>query len=58
MDCVEELDGLLVEQAMSSRFSDAVTPSLRDASPIERVQHLLGRVYQVTWLLLPDQSEG
>ena len=49
---VEALSQELVRRTKGSRFKQSVTAELERAKPIERAQILLGRVYQVTWLLL------
>ena len=43
----------LMKQAKGSQVSRALTADLDGATSIQRLQILLGRVYQVTWLLLP-----
>lgn len=43
----------LVGLTKGSKFKRSVTEEIERARPIEQVQDLLGRVYQVTWLLLP-----
>lgn len=53
LDYIEELSSELLNRTRNSRFRVALTPALERARPIEQVQVLLGRVYQVTWLLLP-----
>ncbi|MBK1700568.1 hypothetical protein [Thiococcus pfennigii] len=50
---IDDLSADLMQRAISSRFENAVTDAIKRARPIEQVQHLLGRVYQVSWLLLP-----
>jgi hypothetical protein len=52
-DYVHELSHELIRRTRDSKFKQSVTSELERARPIERVQILLGRVYQVTWLLLP-----
>lgn len=50
---VQSLSDELVRRTRDSKFKGAVTRQLERGSPIERAQVLLGKVYQVTWLLLP-----
>jgi hypothetical protein len=50
---VQSLSDELVRRTRDSKFRASVTKELERGSPIERAQVLLGRVYQVTWLLLP-----
>ena len=50
---IEELSEELVQRTRESRFQKSVTRAVERSRPIEQVQYLLGRVYQVTWLLLP-----
>ncbi|CAZ88925.1 putative Adenylosuccinate lyase [Thiomonas arsenitoxydans] len=50
---VEALSEELVRRTRDSKFRASVTKELERGSPTERAQVLLGRVYQVTWLLLP-----
>ena len=50
---IESLSEELMSRTRQSKFKAAVTKELERAKPIERAQILLGRVYQVTWLLLP-----
>jgi hypothetical protein len=49
---VEVLSEELVRRTRNSRFRRSITAELERARPIEQAQLLLGRVYQVTWLLL------
>jgi hypothetical protein len=50
---VEALRSELVVRTRDSKFRQAITAEVQRSRPIEQVQLLLGRVYQVTWLLLP-----
>lgn len=50
---IEELSEDLVVRTRESRFQRSLTSAVERSKPIERVQYLLGRVYQVTWVLLP-----
>lgn len=50
---VESLHSELILRTQNSRFRQAITAEVEKRKPIEQVQLLLGRVYQVTWLLLP-----
>ena len=50
---IEELSYELMARTRDSRFRSAITPALERIKPVEQAQVLLGRVYQVTWLLLP-----
>ncbi len=52
-DYIHALSDELVRRTEQSKFHRSLTAELRRARPIERAQVLLGRVYQVTWLLLP-----
>jgi hypothetical protein len=52
-DYIEELSKELILRTKESRFEKAITRAVESSRPIERVQYLLGRVYQVSWLLLP-----
>jgi hypothetical protein len=53
LEYILQLSDELLGRTMESRFAKSVTGVLERLRPIERVQFLLGRVYQVTWLLLP-----
>ena len=50
---IVSLSDELLSRTSDSRFARQITPEIRKARPIERVQLILGRVYQVTWLVLP-----
>ena len=50
---IEALSKELFERTRQSKFKNSVTEELERAKPIERAQILLGRVYEVSWLLLP-----
>ena len=50
---VEELSHDLTMRTRNTKFRGAVTAEVEESSSIQRVQLLLGRVYEVTWLLLP-----
>jgi hypothetical protein len=50
---VRELSEELVRRTVDSKFRRSITAEMEQARPIERAQILLGRVYQVTWFLLP-----
>lgn len=52
-DYIEELAGDLIDRTRASKFAPSVTMEIETARPVEQVQILLGRVYQVSWLLLP-----
>ena len=52
-DYMEELSRELVRRTKDSKFKQSLTAELAQTGPVERAQILLGRVYQVTWLLLP-----
>lgn len=52
-DYVEELSRELVRRTKDSKFKQSLTAELEQTRPVGRAQILLGRVYQVTWLLLP-----
>jgi hypothetical protein len=53
LDYFDELSELLMRKTQDSRFRREISPELKRRRPVERAQHLLGRVYQVSWLLLP-----
>lgn len=53
IEYVESLSQELVTRTRESKYKAAVTREIERARPIEQVQILLGRVYQVSWLLLP-----
>ncbi len=50
---VQNLSEELVRRTRDLKFRSSLTAEINRAPPIEQVQILLGRVYQVTWLLLP-----
>jgi len=50
---IVELSNSLISRTLDSRFQAEISPRFRRERPIEQAQYLLGRVYQVTWLLLP-----
>jgi len=50
---VAELSRDLMNITSRQRMGREIANEVQTARPIERVQVLLGRVYQVTWLLLP-----
>lgn len=52
-DYIHELSTELVRRTKDSKFHRSLTKELERSRPIEQAQFLLGRVYQVTWLLLP-----
>jgi hypothetical protein len=49
---VHQLSEELVRRTAVSKFRRSITAEVEQARPIERVQIILGRVYQVTWFLL------
>ena len=49
---VKALSDELVQRTFDSKFRRSITQEVEHARPIERAQILLGRVFQVTWLLL------
>lgn len=53
VEYVEALSGKLIQRTRDSKYRPALTGEVQRSRPIEQVQVLLGRVYQVTWLLLP-----
>ena len=53
LEYVQALSHELVRRTRDSKFRRFFTQELEHARPIEQVQFLLGRAYQVTWLLLP-----
>ena len=50
---IRELSDALLHRALGSRFAIFIKPSIQRASYIKRAQILLGRIYQVSWFLLP-----
>lgn len=50
---VRGLSEELLHRAQGSRFAKFLTPTIQRASYIKRAQILLGRIYQVSWFLLP-----
>lgn len=52
LDYIGELSDELMSRTVASRFEKAVTREVRQARPIQRVQYLLGHVYDVSWILL------
>lgn len=52
-DYIGSLSDELMSRTVDSRFRKAVTREVRQAAPIQRVQYLLGHVYDVSWILLP-----
>jgi len=52
-DYVQMLSNELLQRTEQSKFRRALTREVESSSPIERVQYLLGHVYQVSWFLLP-----
>jgi hypothetical protein len=50
---VQGLSDELMRRTADSKFRRAVTDEIAEARPIERAQIILGRVYQVTWFLIP-----
>ena len=53
LDYIQELSAELEHSTEDSKFFRSLPMALELSSPIKRAQFLLGRVYQVTWLLLP-----
>ena len=51
---VEELGANLISRARKRQGAEAVAKEVRGRRPIEVVQTVLGRVYQVSWLLLRE----
>jgi len=50
---VEDLSNELLARSQTSKLRPSLDDDLENASSVERAQIILGRVYQVTWLLLP-----
>lgn len=50
---ITDLSEELLMRTRKSRFAKEITPDLERIRPVERAQYLLGKVFQVTWLLLP-----
>ena len=50
---VRELSDGLLHRAQGSRFAKFIMPSIRRFSSLKQAQILLGRIFQVSWLLLP-----
>jgi len=48
-----ELSVELVTRTLESKFKESVTSRVERMRPIQRTQFLLGRVYNVTWVLIP-----
>lgn len=49
---VEDLRGELLARTRNSKFREALPKEIEKVKPIEQVQLVLGRIYQVTWILL------
>ena len=52
-DYIHALSDELVRRTEDSKFHRSLTKRLERSRSIEQVQFLLGRIYKVTWLLLP-----
>ena len=50
---VRELSDDLLHRVQGSRFAILVQPTIQRVSALKQVQLLLGRIYQLSWLLLP-----
>jgi hypothetical protein len=50
---VRELSHSLLHRAQGSRFAKFLTPTIQRVGVMRQAQILLGRIYQVSWLLLP-----
>ena len=50
---IGELSEELLSRTVESKYARFVTREIEAYRPIERIQYLLGRVYQVSWVLLP-----
>lgn len=50
---LEQMSEDLLARTIDSKYRKSVTLAVRRMKPVEQTQYLLGRVYQVTWLLLP-----
>jgi len=48
-----ELSDELVSRTLESKFKESVTSRVERMRPIQRTQFLLGRVYNVSWVLIP-----
>jgi hypothetical protein len=53
---VNQLSEEIISRTVNSKFHKAVTHAVRDLPPIEQAQYLLGKVYDVTWILLPANN--
>lgn len=49
---VEDLRGELLSRTRNSKYREALPKNIEEVKPIEQVQLVLGRIYQVTWILL------
>ncbi len=50
---LEGLSKELVSQTLDSKFHKIITNTIMGTNPLQIAQFLLGRVYKVTWLILP-----
>lgn len=53
---IEELADILMLRASNRTGDRTILREIRSSRPIEQVQVILGRVFQVTWLLLPSSE--
>ncbi|MDZ7842169.1 MAG: adenylosuccinate lyase [Gammaproteobacteria bacterium] len=50
---LEEVSDEIVNRTVRSKFRGSVTRSVERMKPLEKAQFLLGRVYKVSWVLVP-----
>lgn len=50
---LREVSEEVVSRTVGSKFKDSVTWLVQRMSPLQRAQYLLGRVYKVSWVLVP-----
>jgi hypothetical protein len=53
VEYVRELSDALLHRAQVFRSAKFITPAIEEVAPVKQAQLLLGRVYQVSWFLLP-----
>ncbi|MDN3520183.1 hypothetical protein [Halomonas ramblicola] len=49
----EEVSDEIVQRTVQSKFRDSFTRSVERMKPLQKAQFLLGRVYKVSWVLVP-----
>jgi len=50
---LSELSEELIDRTLESKFRESVTDKVYRMRPIQRAQFILGRVYHVSWILVP-----